>query len=239
MKIRLLTIAFLCANAGPALAELAIKPAPEPSQVVRFDRGVPTIEEDLPDQQAAVRVVPLPGLDHGSLTFKVAVYNKSKAPFNLGVENASLSHGDEKLAIFTKEDLEKKAKTRAIWSQIGYAALVGVAAAAQNNNTHITTYTPRGGVYRTVINRPGLSDGQVVTVAAGGTAIALSQVGLQKTLEALNDEILQTTTLDPDSGYGGRIVCAKLKKATVGDPIVLTVEINGEKHVFRFLIDKI
>ena len=224
---------------SPAAAELAIKPQAETVQVVRFDKGIPTIEEDLPEQQAAVRVVPLPKLDHGSLTFKVAVYNKSKQPFNFGVENVSIAHGDQQLAVFTEQQLEKKAKSRAMWSQIGYAMLAGAAAAAQNNNTHITTYTPRGGVYHTVVSRPGLSDGQIATVAAGGAAIALSQIGLQKTLDNLADDIVQTTTLDPDSGYGGRIVCEKMKKVAAGDIVLLTVAINGEKHLFRFLVDKV
>jgi hypothetical protein len=225
--------------AMPAIAGVEIKPQAESNQVVRFDRGVPTVEEDLPDQQAAVRVVPLPGLDHGSLTFKVAVYNKSHQPFNFGVENIAFDHGDEHLAVFTKDELEKRAKSRAMWSQIGYAMLAATAAAAQNNNTSITTYTPRGGVYRTVINRPGLSDGQLASAAAGGGAIALSQIGLQKTLDSLNNEIIQLTTLDPDSGYGGRIVCSKLKKVAVGDVVLLTVSINGEKHLFKFVVDKV
>jgi len=231
-------LAAVCLSA-PASAGLTIKPQAETVQVVRFDKGIPTIEEDLPDQQAAVRVVPLPKLDHGSLVFKVAVYNKSKQPFNFGVENVSFAHGDQQLAIFTEQQLEKKAKSRALWSQIGYAMLAGAAAAAQNNNTHITTYTPHGGVYHTVINRPGLSDGQIATVAAGGAAIALSQIGLQKTLDNLADDIVQTTTLDPDSGYGGRVVCEKLKKVAVGDTLLLAVLINGEKHQFRFVVDKI
>ena len=228
----------LALTATPAFAKLEIKPAPTSTQVVRFDRGVPTIEEDLPDQQAAVRVVPLPGLDHGSLTFRVAVYNKSKAPINVGVENMSFSYGTEMLPVFTKEQVESKTKKRAMWSQIGYAMLAGAAAAAQNNNTTVTTYAPGGRVYRTVIDRPGLSDGQIASVAAGGGAIALSQIGLNKTLEMLDDEYVQTTTLDPESGYGGRIICSKLKAAKVGEMVVLAVELNGEKHLFKFRVEK-
>lgn len=225
-------------TATPALAKLEIKPSPTSAQVVRFDRGVPTIEEDLADQQAAVRVVPLPGLDHGSLTFRVAVYNKSKSSINIGVENMSFSYGGDMLSVYTKKQMESKTKKRAMWSQIGYAMLAGAAAAAQNNNTTVTTYAPGGRIYRTVIDRPGLSDGQLASVAAGGGAIALSQIGLNKTLEMLNDEYVQTTTLDPESGYGGRITCSKLKKAKVGEMVILTVEVNGEKHLFKFRVEK-
>jgi hypothetical protein len=238
MKKIAITAGIALASATPAYAELEIKPVADTTQVVRFTQGVPEIEEDLPEQKAAVRVVPLPGLDHGSLTFKVAVYNKSQQPINVGVENMSFTYGTERLAVFTKDEVESKTKKRAMWSQIGYAMLAGAAAAAQNNKTTITTYAPRGRVYHTVIDRPGLSDGQVAAVAAGGGAIALSQIGLNKTLEALNDEYVQTTTLDPDSGYGGRIICSKLKNAKVGELVALAVEVNGERHLFKFRVER-
>lgn len=54
----------------------------------------------------------------------------------------------------------------------------------------------------------------------------------------LNDEYVQATTLDPESGYGGRIVCSKVNKPRVGEMVVLAVEINGERHLFSFRIDK-
>lgn len=238
MKFTSLLAAFcsmifaVSANAGGLVA----KPVQGAGQSVRFDQGRPTIEDDLTG--AGVRIVPIEGLDHGSFQFNVAVFNKTESSFNVGVENVSALHGGAKLACFTKDQLAKKAKKRAMWSQIGYAMLAGAAAAAQNNNTTITTTTPRGGVYRTVIHRPGLSDGQIATVAAGGGAVALSQIGLQKTLEALDGEIIQTTTLDPQMGYGGRVVIEKLKNARPGDTLVLDVDAGGEHHKFVFTLAK-
>jgi len=230
--------ALLVGFASPGIAASKIKAVPVTAegQTVRYEKGLATIEDDLP--LAGVRVMPLAELDHGSMQFKIAVYNKSQAPFNFGVENVSAEHNKQALAVFSVEELEKKAKSRAMWSQIGYAMLAGAATAAQNNNTTYTTYTPRGGVYRTVVNRSGLSTGQVATVAAGGGAIALSQIGLQKTLESLNDEILQTTTVDPDSGYGGKIIVAKMKGMKAGDVVAVTVMTGTEKHVFQFTVSQ-
>ena len=54
----------------------------------------------------------------------------------------------------------------------------------------------------------------------------------------LDDEYVQTTTLDPESGYGGRIICSKVKNAKIGEMVVLAVEINGEKHLFQFRVEK-
>ncbi|MCU6453917.1 hypothetical protein LPN01_07490 [Sphingomonas sp. A2-49] len=239
MKRLIITAGIMFVSASPVSAKLVVKPIADANQVIRFNRGIPEIEEDLVGQQAAVRVIPLPGLDHGSLSFKVAVYNKSLKTMNVGVENMTFSYGADRLAVFTKEQVESKAKKRAMWSQIGYAMLAGAAAAAQNNNTTVTTYAPSGRIYRTVIERPGLSDGQIAAVAAGGGAVALSQIGLNKTLEMLNDEYIQTTTLDPESGYGGRVICSKLKKAKIGGLVALAIDVNGEQHIFKFRVEDV
>jgi hypothetical protein len=228
--VQMIAALGLCIGA-PAHAEKTVKlePVASADQVVRFEKGIPTVEDD------TVRVMPIRELDHGSMQFLVAVYNTQEIPFNFGIENVSASVGGSQLAVFSREELEKKAKKRAMWSQLGYAMLAGVATAAQNNNYTATTYTPRG-VYHTVITQPGLSSGQVATIAAGGGAIALSQIGLQRTLEALGDEILQTTTIDPQTGYGGRVVVAKAKKAKAGDRVTITVDAGGRARDFTFMI---
>lgn len=236
-RIRLFAAAVAIITATPAVAgKLLINPVKTEGQVVRYDRGLPTIEDDLPD--AAVRVIPLPDLDHGRMQFRVAVYNKGTKPLNVGVENMIIGHNNLKQPCHTADELARMAKKRAMWSQIAYAALAGAAAAGQNNNTTIKTYTPSGRVYRTVINRPGLSDGQIATIAAGGGAIALSQIALNKTLEGIADEVVQTTTLDPQTGYGGRIVAHKLEKAKAGDLVVLDVNLDGNHHLFSFTLAK-
>ncbi|MFZ5703822.1 MAG: hypothetical protein ACOY5R_00985 [Pseudomonadota bacterium] len=226
--------ALASATPGFAASKIKAEPVKAEGQTIRYEKGTPTIEDDL--EVAAVRVMPLKELDHGSMQFKVVVFNKSKEAINVGVENVSAAHNGTALAVFSVEQLEKKAKSRTMWSQIGYAMLAGAAAAAQNNNTTYTTYTPRGGVYRTVVDRPGLSTEQVVTVAAGGGAIALSQIGLQKTLEALNDEILQTTTVDPQAGYGGKVIIEKLKRMQPGDTVAIEVTTGSERHLFKFAV---
>ncbi|KAL0581802.1 hypothetical protein ABG067_008411, partial [Albugo candida] len=190
-------------------------------QTIRFDRGHPTVEDDLAG--AGVRILPIDGLDHGSIQFKVAVFNKAAAPVNIGVENISAQYGDTVFGCITKDQLAKKAKNRAMWTQIGLAMVAGAAAAAQNNNTYIDSYG-RHGSYHTVIRRPGLSDGQLATIAAGGGGIALTQMALDKKLLELDDEIVQTTTLDPQDSYGGRVVLQKIEKAKAGDTVTLDID---------------
>jgi hypothetical protein len=218
-------------SAANASKTVELVPVPSGDQTVRYEQGIPTIEN------ATIRVMPVRQLDHGSIQFKVAVFNSGEQPFNFGTENVKFLDNGEAVDVYTREELEHKAKHRAMWSQIGYAMLAGAAAAAQNNNFSATTYTPRG-VYHTTIYRPGLSDGQIATIAAGGGAIALSQIGLQKTLEQIGDETLQTTTVDPNTGYGGKVVVAKLKHAKPGDKLTLNVDIGGKVSTFTFTLKK-
>jgi hypothetical protein len=59
------------------------------------------------------------------MQFKVAVFNAGENTFNFGVENIKFSANGADVGVFTREQLEKKAKKRAMWSQIGYAMLAG------------------------------------------------------------------------------------------------------------------
>lgn len=231
---KIIAFAAMLALASPALAgDRTITPVPSEGQTIRYDRGVPTIETDM--ASSAVKVVPLPTQDHGSFQFMIAVYNKAASRTgNFGVENIRVTRADGSVVdVFTRERLQAKAKNRAMWSQIGMAALAGVAAASQNNDTHIDTYS-RYGSSHTVISRPGLSAGQVATIGAGGVGIALSQARLEQTLAQLSDEIVQTTTIDPDGSYGGRIVIDKLKNQKGAERLAVDVEFNGEHHLFAF-----
>ena len=207
-----------------------LTPVAAEDQDVRYEQGIATVEN------AVVRITPIRELDHGSLQFKIAVFNDGDRSFNFGVENVTVSHNETEVVVLSREELERKAKSRALWSQIGYAALAGLAAGAQSNTYTATTYTPHG-TYRTEVNQPGLSTAQAATLAAGGGAIALSQLGLQRTLAAIGEEIVQTTTVDPGTGYGGRIVIAKLKNARSGDRVTLTVDAGGSPSEFTFTIE--
>jgi hypothetical protein len=214
----------LLLTATPAFAgDIKITPVALEGQTIRYQKGTPT--------------VPLPDMDHGSLQFIVVAYNKGQAPVNLGSENVYLSRGTQRLDCFTKDQLEKQAKNRAMWSQIGMAMLTGVAAGLQDNNTYIATHSRYGSSY-TTIRSPGLSNGQLATLDAGAEGIAASQAGLQRTLDNLNDEILQTSTIDPASSYGGRVVVNKIKGAKYPENVSVVVDFGGEIHTFNFTVTK-
>src|SRR3546814_13805496 len=90
-------------------------------------------------------------VDHGSLAFFVGVYNAGQLPANIDITNFSVQAGEQSLAVFSRHDLEKKAKNRAMWTQIGIAALGGLeaAGAASPRATYRTRFhTPRGPFHR-------------------------------------------------------------------------------------------
>jgi len=155
-RFTIAALALACSTSAFAGGIIKAVPVPTEGQTVRYERGTPTIEDD--SAVAGVRVMPVAELDHRSMQFEIAVFNKSKEAFNVGVENVSFAHNDTQLAVFTVDELEEKAKSRAMWSQIGDAMLAGAAAAAQNNNTTVKTYAPdraEGHAFRSSGSMPG------------------------------------------------------------------------------------
>jgi hypothetical protein len=225
------------ALAGPAYL---VQPIPAGAETVRFEQGVPTL--DLEGPNGAVQVTPLP-LDHGSLSFAIAVYNSGQAPANIDVSNIVVTTGEQQLAVFTREELESKAKNRAMWQSIALAAVGGLAAAAaasQRDTYRHTFVTPRG-TYRSTYSAPSAA-GQVAAVglvAGTGVGIASIQKQLDETRAALGAEIVQTTTVDPGESYAGRIVVAKIKtKPKLPQKVSFVVNWNGHAYPFAFQLAK-
>lgn len=134
----------------PALADdkWVVQPIQTGTESARFVKGVPTVELEMKDGIA--RITPLP-LDHGMLSFTVAVYNDGERPMNFGIENVAPTFGGRPVRVLSKTQLVKKAQNRAFWSQFGLALLGGVAAGATASQRDYYTssfVTPRG-TYRT------------------------------------------------------------------------------------------
>src|SRR3546814_11560786 len=86
-------------------------------------------------------------VDHGSLAFFVGVYNAGQLPAKIDITNFSVQAGEQSLAVFSRHDLEKKAKNRAMWTQIGIAAPGGLEAAAapRHRDTYRSSFYPPPG----------------------------------------------------------------------------------------------
>lgn len=222
----------------PIAAKTAIYPVPTGAEVARFHGGVPTLDLETPT--GGVEITPLP-FDHGHVTFGVAVYNKIQQPSNFGIENISADIAGSSQPILSEQELEKRAKSRAMWSQIGVAVLAGAAAAAVAN-AHTTDHyygrmrTPHGTYAWSASYRDNSLGVLGATAAVGGGVAGI--VGIQNrldyTLQNLGNDIIQTTTVEGDASYGGRIVVEK-PKGDVKTPYDLKVAINLSGQIYPFV----
>lgn len=238
MKSKVLRTALMMSVvlSSPALAgELLVQPIQVGRETVRYLQGVATV--DLQGKHGAVQITPLP-LDHGGLSFSVAVLNDGDQPTNIDIDAFQLTANTQVLGVFSKDKLVKKAQSRAMWTQIGLAALGGVAAgaaASQRDVYHSTLYTPRG-TYRAVYSGPSAA-GQFQAAAIGvgtGLAIAGVQNRLDQTRAALGNNIVQLTTVDPGEGYAGQIIVEKIKSPKYPQRVDVVVHWNDEDYPFSF-----
>ncbi len=224
--------------AGP----LMLYPVQTGSETVRFMTGVPTLNLETPT--GAIQITPLP-FDHGHVTFGLGIYNKGASAANFGIENITASLADEQVPVLSSAELQKRAKSRATWSAIGVALLAGAAAGAAST-AHTTDHyygrmrTPHGtyawsASYRD--NTVGVL-GATAAAGAGVAGIVSIQNRLDYTLANLSTEVIQTTTVDPDTSYGGKIIIEKSDKAKVPYDVRVVINWNGSAYPFVFRVTK-
>jgi len=229
--------------ASPAAAEtrLNFQAAEGEGATIRFNQGVQTV--DIRREHGAVQVTPL-GLDHNRLTFAVSVLNLGPQSDNFGIEDMHASIGGQDVPVLTRERLDHLARRRATWAAIavGVAAGLGAAAAAnQRDYYRATTFTPHG-TYRTYISTPS-TGGQIAAagmIAGGAYTINNIQNQLDATRAALANEIVQTTTVDPNDSYAGRIVIEQPASRLRNWPqqVHVAVHFNGEDYPFSFQVTR-
>jgi hypothetical protein len=226
-----------CASQALA-ADLILYPVQAGPETIRYRTGIPTLNIETPT--GSVTITPLP-LDHNHATFGVAVYNKGDNSINFGIENVTASIAGKPIDVLSREELQKRAKSRAAWSIVGIAMLSGVAAAAAS--TAHTTDRSYGNVrtaHGTYFWSSSYRDNSLGTVAAGATIAAGTAgiVGIQNRLEytlgTLATDIVQTTTIDPDSSYGGIIVIEKPSGMGTPYDVTVTMHLNGADYPFTF-----
>jgi hypothetical protein len=238
MKI-IVTIALGAGLVSQACAaDLILYPVQTGTETIRYRTGIPTL--NIEKTMGAVTVTPLP-LDHNHATFGMAVYNKGTASVNFGDENITASVNGHAIPVLTREELQRRAKSRAAWSAVGIALLSGVAAAAAST-AHTTSHsygnirTPRGTYFWSSSYRDNTigAIGAGAAVGAGTAGIIGIQNRLEYTLGTLATDILQTTTIDPDNSYGGEVVIEKPDGVRLPYDVTVTAHFNGEDYPFTF-----
>jgi hypothetical protein len=244
MNMKRVTVAVLAASMScqALAAPMVLYPVQTGAETHRYLKGVPTLSLETPT--GAVQVTPLP-FERGHVAVAIAVYNKGDQPFNFGIENISASFGGKPITVLSSAELQRRAKNRAMWSQIGVALLAGAAAYGASQSFGTSTgsgfvNTPRGIYSWTSTYRDNTAAilGTAAATAAGTAAIVGIQNRLDFTLANLADQIIQTTTVDPDSSYGGRVIIEKDPKAKLPFDFRIAMTLNGVEYPFVFRVTR-
>ena len=209
------------------------------SEGARFVKGVPTLQ--MPLKYGAVQIRPL-GFDHNDTVFAVSVFNAGSEPANIALEDMHATLNDQPIRIWTGRDLARQAKNRAMWAQIGIAFISGIGSglAASRRDTYYSTLVTPHGMYSLSGSYPSLS-GQLMArdIAANGAfGMALVQQKLDYALANIDANVVQRTTVDPGMAYGAIVVVDKVNYAKAPLELHLSIDWNGERYPFAFLLTK-
>ena len=221
----------------------SVTPVDTGAAKVTYESGRSTT--DLDQKNGAVKVTPLGVMENGRLNFAVAAFNKRNEPINLGAENFTASVAGAPAQVYTYAQLEKQAKTAAAWATFAVALSGAASAYAANQNAYSTTNatmtTPRGGAYHytaSTYDPTAAALGTAAATAATAGGIYGIRKELDSTLNRLGGTILQTTTVAPNTAFGGQIIVAK-PKSEAPYMIEVVAHWNDEDYVFHFNIAQV
>jgi len=241
--IGMLAALSLAVAPAPAFAKnYEFTPVAEEAASIRYLQGVPTIS--IADDAGGIMVTQNEEL-YGRVRMNVAFTNASDLPVNFGVENITATIDGEPVEIMTADGLEKIAKRKAGWANFAVAMAGGlgaVAAQANSTRTYTTTgYTRYGSYYsQTRVTDPtAAAIGTAASIGGAGYAISRINANLEQTLGAIQDNVIQTTTVDPLSNYGGMLVLDKFKidKKAPGRLELVIRRNAGDAEGYRVVFD--
>lgn len=231
-------MALTISGTAIAATPLALYPVNVGTETARFDRGLATVNLELPS--GAVEIRPL-ATARGEITLGVAVFNKSGRPANFGIENIRVRINGLPAYLPTHDQLMAEAREKARDRKIAAALVTGVVAGAASTMPNSYSYrqrvyTPRGSYSRTIRwedNTPGII-GATAAVAGGAVVIHGIDRKLDYTLDRIDGSILQTTTVDPGNSFGGVVVVPFDKKLPLPAEIRVEIEWNGALYPLGF-----
>ncbi|HXG81324.1 MAG TPA: hypothetical protein VNJ05_05945 [Sphingomicrobium sp.] len=205
----------------------------------RYVKGVPTL--DLQQQRGAIQLRSL-GFHNDRPAFAIAFFNAGPDPVNIGLEDIHVTANGTPLRVFSVQELERQAKKKAWWTKFGLAMLGGLAAgaAASQRDHSYGTITGPYGTYSIHTSYPSLAGQLRANQIQADTAysIAAVQYQLDRTLELLDNHVVQRTTVDPGASYAGLIVLDKLKAGKPPYELRLEVDWNSERYPFAYVLDR-
>jgi len=211
-------------------------------ETARFERGVPTVNLERP--LGAVEIRPI-AVDGKTISFMVAVYNTGSVPANFGTENVMVTIDGVPATILTKDQMADAAQRKAKRRTIGVVMLTGIVAGIASTASldygvvHGYAHTPYGSYSRTIAweDDSAAVMGTAAAIGVGGAVVYGIHHRLDYTIDQLNGEALQTTTIAPQGSLGGTVVALRGKTPSASSPDVgITIRWNGEDYPFAFRV---
>lgn len=222
----------------------SIQPVATAAQEVTYDHGTALTMSK--KARGAVRVAPVATEFNGRMQLAVVAFNTGAAPANLGPENVRVyMSGGAPLQVHTYEQLAREARRSAAWATFA-VALAGAAnsyAASQpaTAQTYGSAYSNRGYVNysstTTVYNPANAALANSINQANTNRELSQINAALGATLNGLGNSILRTTTIAPDSVFGGNVVVDRPHFAKgEAQTVRVVVTFSGEDHEFTFAV---
>lgn len=230
----MLTIATFTSTVAQARDRDVLQPVQTGNESFRFVRGNYVI--DFPGKQTVVEVTPAPS-DHDNMSFVVSVLNAGAAPINFGTSNISVEGTRSPVRLMTRAEMVRKAEHRAGWAKFftGLGGALAAASEAGQRDYYSVSGVSSFGFFNAEVSAPCYSCQANAGATMALTDIRLARIegSLDETRNALAQQALQLTTVDPGQIYGGRIFLSKFKHDN-GDRVRLIVTVGEESFTFGF-----
>lgn len=220
---KFIALAALAISTPAMAADYNANPLPAEADALTYYKGVPTVERST--AFGKIRVTSI-GEETGKPAFVVEILNLSGSPINFGTENITAAFATQKkpTVVYSAADIQRMIANKAAWA----AALAGMAGALATN-TSTATACGYGGCYRAVFTAPNY-----YAQANASRHISAIYENSADRVNELSNNYLQTTTVEPNASYGGRVALSKPKVKKWPAPLAFTV--LGE--TFNFEVTK-
>ena len=221
---KILVLACWALPAMAAAESYGVVPAKSPDLLVRYTHGAPILISVMP--HGIVQVAPIKSRIDGRLQLSIVAYNSGPSAANLGYENIRITAAEgAPVELYSYDHLKHEANKQATIARIGLvvgAALNGYATGQESRYSPVAAAIDR----RTNAEyAQGWDEG--------------IQEKLNATMDRLDGDVLQTTTIDPGEAAGGEVVAGKPKLTNGLSPRYdMTVSFNGESHLISFYAAK-
>lgn len=244
---------YFASASDPSLTVIACK-----NQELTYQKGVPFVVSSGPNSTV---IASFEHIDRKRLWVSLSVANYGKARVTVSDSNIFVATysdaGEMQAKVIPASQVVAKEERRQTWQRLGTALAAGLnsySAAQQGQYTQQGSYSGTGSAYNYDQGRTNYNYGGTFTISGYDPAVrsqALQNANAQnmnmmanltaqqaERMANLTEELFQSQTIDPGSGYSGRVQIER-PSAVRGKSHIMTVGVgvDDELHTFTLLSD--